>query len=265
MNIGVLGCGNMASALIKGIWSKNQGITFHTYTPSFTRAHALAEDVNGIAYKNHNDMPEQDFWVIACKPQQLQQLAMDLNGKLKDQKVISLLAAVNLAKLQKELHTQKVLRVMPNTPSRISQGISLFIAAVDFLDDDIAKIKQLFAACSKVFMMDSESQFDAITTISGSGPAYVFYFIQKYIEQAIALGMNTERAKEMVCALFAGATQLVSESSDELSVMIDQVTSKGGVTIEAINVLDNSDIGVTIEQSLHAATKRSKEMTQLYS
>lgn len=263
--IGVIGCGNMASAIVKGIHQKKPEERFLTYTPSFTRAQTLAEAVKGEAVKELSDLRECDALIIGCKPQQFEELAanltkaFDLSGKY----IISIMAAVPAVSVIDKLGSKMVTRIMPNTPALLGEGVSLAFHSKDVTESWRQKSYEYFSACSKVHILNSESLFDQVTTVTGSGPAYVFYFAKTLADNLKAWGVNESDSRAMVTQLFKGAAALMEASPDKnLGTLIDEVTSKGGVTIEAVKVYQEKKLDEISEEALKAAVKRSGELSE---
>ncbi len=262
--IGVIGCGNMAGAVVRGIYNKSKQEKFLTYTPSYTRAEQLAKDVSGKAVKDLKDLAECTTLLIACKPQQLPDLVANMKGQLKteDKYIISILAATPIARLQSLLGTKQVSRVMPNTPSLFGEGVSLLYHAPEVPAEAQTKCQQYFSACSKVHTLESEDLFDKVTTVTGSGPAYVFYFANSMVDQLKEWGVDEVVARQMVAQLFKGSASLLENNSARpWSQLIDEVTSKGGVTIEAVKVFAANGLPDLTKQALAAAMERSRQLS----
>ena len=270
--IGVIGCGNMASAIVTGMNEKFPEEKFVTYTPSFTRAEELAKVVKGKAVKSLEELSECDYLLIGCKPQQFSDLATDLKKSLSDLEskyIISMMAAVSLSSIQNKLGTKKITRVMPNTPIRHGEGISLLLHSQDAVDNGSEKVKHvsdLFDACSKVFTMSDEDQFDKVTTVSGSGPAYIFYLAEIMAQTLSSWGMSESDSTDLAVQLMKGSVKLMENRGESsLSNLVDQVTSKKGVTIEAVEVFRNEGLPELVNKALDAAYQRSTQMTKEFS
>ena len=262
--IGIIGCGNMASAIVKGFYSKNNEVEFLTYTPSYTRAEALALMVNGTAVRSLSELNKAKTIVIACKPQQLSELAKSIKDsglELKDKHIISILAATSIETIQNILDAPRVTRVMPNTPALIGEGMSLVIHGDSVLENEKEIVEEFFSSCGEIALMPSETIFDQVTTVSGSGPAYVFLFAQTMAQKLSSWGVSDKLAKEIVIQLFRGSSDLMADQNDlPLEKLISNVTSKGGVTIEAVNSFKNSKLDNITSLALDAAYLRSKEL-----
>lgn len=263
--IGVIGCGNMAEAIVKGFSQKFPKIEFLTYTPSFTGADTLAKQVNGKAVKALIELQAADTIVIACKPQQLNDLADNINKAgldLKQKHIISILAATPLQVLESRLGATKITRVMPNTPSLIGLGMSLIMHSKAVTKKERELVDDFFNACGEVQKIETEEMFDKVTTVSGSGPAYVFLFAKTMADQLSSWGLSPEDSKEIVIQLFRGSSELMN-SQKELSLdeLISKVTSKGGVTIEAVESYRGNGLEGLTQKALSAAVRRSNKMT----
>lgn len=262
MKIAVLGCGNMASALVEGM-NKSSSIKTVCYTPSNTRAVELSEKTGGESVLNISELPECDIYMIACKPQQFDELADKLAKCVKaDSLIMSILAGTTTTYISKRLNTSKVIRVMPNTPSLVGEGVN----ALYFTDDVNKKMKNevinLFDSFSNVFVFEKEDEIDLITGFSGSGPAYIFEFARIMIEKMTSYGIDPNSASKMIKHTFLGASKLMVESDDSPEALRNKVTSKEGVTYEALKVFEDNNINKIFSDALDAAYKRSKELAR---
>lgn len=262
MNIAVLGCGNMASAVVKNMHVKFPDINFFTYTPSYTKAKVLADETSSRAVKSLDDFPNIDYWLIGCKPQQVKALAKDLNGKLKGQKIVSMLAATKIDKLRELFDTDNIVRIMPNTPVKLGLGITLIYSENNCDKEFTSIVFNHNKSGSSVFEMKSEDELDELTVFSGSGPAYIFYLAQTLEQKLQSLNINKELSRKMINDLFVGSSAVIQNSSEDISVLIDQVTSKAGVTIEAVNTYKDSNLSKTTSNAIDAALKRTREIIE---
>lgn len=263
--IGVIGCGNMAGAIVRGMHRVYPEEAFMTYTPSYTRAKELAQDVGGKAVEELEAFKEADSIIIGCKPQQFADLAEKLKGKfdLSQKHFISIMAALPMDTIQNKLGAKRVSRVMPNTPSLFNQGVSLVLHSSDVKSMERELTLKMFSSVGKTHVLKSEEEFDKVTTVSGSGPAYVFQFAKAMSDRLQGWGIEAQEARKIVNQLFIGSSELMERNSNiTLDELISQVTSKGGVTIEAVKVFREMELGSITEKALDAAYKRSIEMTK---
>ncbi len=257
------GCGNMAQAIIEGMYKEKSPLDYFLYTPSNTKAVSLARAVHGTHVDNLSTLPSCDFYMLSCKPQQLGDLAQKIKGKLNPNAVvISILAGTTTETIKKELSIDKVLRVMPNTPSLVGAGVNAFYFSDEVLREERDFLTKLFESFSKVFTFDKESEIDVITGFSGSGPAYIFEFSRVLIEKMISMGIDREVATEMIKWTFYGSSKLQLESSDTSEELRNKVTSKKGVTFEALEVFKNSNFEKMVDTALDAAYNRSVELSK---
>lgn len=257
------GCGNMAQAIIEGIYANNKELEFHLYTPSNTRAIELSKKVGGYHLKSLESIPSCDFYMISCKPQQLLELAKTLKGKLNPNSVvISILAGTTTETLQNVLGVSKVLRVMPNTPSLVGAGVNAFYFTDEVSDADRKYLLDIFSSFSKVFSFNTENEIDVITGFSGSGPAYIFEFSRILIEKMISMGVDREVATEMIKWTFYGSSKLQLESEDTSEELRNKVTSKKGVTYEALEIFKRENFEKMVDMALDAAYNRSIELSK---
>jgi pyrroline-5-carboxylate reductase len=193
------------------------------------------------------------------KPQQMADFLKQAGDLLKDKNVISMLTAIDLKTLGNRCQTGKVMRIMPNTPTQVGAGVSLVCATNDFERKDW--IIKLLQSSGEVFSV-SEQELDQLTVFTGSGPAYVYYFVRSYCRLLERQGYTPELSRHMMQQVFLGAAELMKQSDDSLDIMIDKVTSKGGVTIEAIQYWEQNQLEDLIHQSIKAASARNHELSQ---
>jgi len=262
--IGIIGCGTMAQAIAKGYYNKNNQVNFLTYTPSYTRAEELAKSINGKAVKNLSDFKDVHTIILACKPQHLKVLTKDLENSqlnLKNKYIISILASTPIDSVKQILGSDTVSRVMPNTPAIIGMGMSLVMHGSGVTAEQKTFVKDFFKACGEVTEIENEKLFDQVTTVSGSGPAYVFLFAETMANKLFSWGLGRDQARKIVSQLFRGSSELmIYQNEKSFEQLISNVTSKSGVTIEAVNSFRNSKIENITSKALDAAYSRSKEI-----
>lgn len=262
--IGIIGCGNMANAIVKGHHSKISSTKFITFDPTKEKSETLATSVGGKSANSLSDLNEASHIIIACKPQQFSQLSKDLADykvNFSQKHVISIMAAMPLENIVKGLNCPKVTRVMPNTPIFLGEGMSLLLHSEDVSESERNFVQEFFSTCGEVADIKDEKTFNQVTAVSGSGPAYVFLFAKTMVDQLVNWGLKEDKARKIVIQLFKGSSDLMKERSDEsLDDLIAQVTSKGGVTIEAVNSYKESGLSNISSKALKQAEKRSYEM-----
>ena len=202
---------------------------------------------------------------MAIKPQQLPNLAKTLAPLLNKQLIISIAAGIRLADLSRWLGNDgttygTIVRAMPNTPAQIQAGITGLYAMPKVSTAQIAQADLILSAAGSTLWLDSEEKLDAITAISGSGPAYVFYFIEALQAAAIELGLSETQAKQLSIATFKGASLLADASTTPIATLREQVTSKGGTTEQGLLSLQDSKVKQAIILAAQKACMRAKSL-----
>ena len=203
----------------------------------------------------------EDAVLLAVKPQQMPAVAKDLSAYLRGQLVISIAAGIRTADLARWLGGhERIVRVMPNMPALIRSGVSGLYSAAAVNQDDRDRAHSILGAVGGVVWVQSESDIDAVTAISGSGPAYIFYFIEALEQAAVELGLNGGQAHELAVQTFVGAAKLAAGSIEPVAVLRARVTSKAGTTEAALKTMEANDIKHKIVEAVCAAAKRSREL-----
>ncbi|VVE43593.1 pyrroline-5-carboxylate reductase [Pandoraea iniqua] len=263
MRIAFIGGGNMANALIGGLVGRGtapRDILAIDVNES-TREGLVKQYGIETASAPNDRLRDYDTLVLAVKPQVLKDVAQALQPHLNTQLVISIAAGIRASDLARWLggHNQ-IVRCMPNTPALIGMGIT-GLAALSGVDTDQRKrAETVLGAAGQIVWVEKESQLDGVTAISGSGPAYVFYFIEALEQAAQELGFSPEQGRQLAIATFTGASQLAAQSSEPASVLRERVTSKGGTTFAALSSFDRDAIKAAIVRGVHAANTRAKEL-----
>ena len=262
MNICFIGGGNMATALIGGLLKRDftaaQLSVVEINADNRARlqqefgVQAMAELAAGVA--------GSEVIVLAVKPQQLQEIAAQLAPLLSGQLLVSIAAGIRAADLARWHGTQNVVRAMPNTPALIQSSMTGLYALPAVSKVQREQAQSILVAVGETLWVQDEAMLDAVTAISGSGPAYVFYFIEAMQQAARELGFNGEDARRLSIATFLGAAKLAEASADEVSVMRARVTSKNGTTERALLSMEANNVKQHIITAAKAAAARAKEM-----
>jgi pyrroline-5-carboxylate reductase len=263
MKLAFIGGGNMAHALIVGLKNqvglKSQQFAMRDITVVELDANKrleLSQNLGVNASAELSSIQDCDVIVLAIKPQQLPALAKTLAPQLRQQLVISIAAGIRLSDLSRWLgNYATIIRAMPNTPAQIQAGITGLYAMPSVSKTQIALADQVLSAAGSTLWLDSEEKLDAITAISGSGPAYVFYLIE-----ALQLGLNESQAKQLSIATFKGASLLADASATPISTLREQVTSKGGTTEQGLLSLQHSQVKQAIALAAQKACERAKTL-----
>ncbi|MBI3716957.1 MAG: pyrroline-5-carboxylate reductase [Betaproteobacteria bacterium] len=262
MKIASIGGGNMAQAILGGLTQKGQpaGDCFAVEPNGETREKLAAM---GIAATPAFDarVLEADVVLVAVKPQQTEEALRPLSGKLASQLVVSIAAGIRSDDLSRWLgnHTA-IVRAMPNTPALILAGITGLYARPGVDAAARARAEQMMQAVGKTVWFDQESQLDTVTAVSGSGPAYVFYFIEALERAALELGFPEATARQFALETFLGAAKLAAAGDIPPGQLRANVTSKRGTTESAIAVFDRAGMQKTFIDGVRAAEARAAEM-----
>ena len=266
MKITFLGGGNMASALIGGLL--NRGFpaadisVIEMVAESRTR---LEKDYRVRCY----DMPDEtslncDALILAVKPQQLRGACASVRKHLKRQLVISIAAGSRLADLSRWLDGYtRLVRAMPNTPALIGAGITGLFAHPDVSEAERLGAERVLQAVGDTLWIADESQIDAVTAISGSGPAYVFLFLEALQQAAAELGFTEKQARRLSIETVLGAAKLAAQSDEPASTLRERVTSKGGTTEAALRVMEERKVKESIMAAALAANARSAQLGEI--
>lgn len=264
--LGVIGCGFMASAILRGAVLSDflKAKKIIVSDTSIEKLEKMGEELGvTVSDSNRYVAENSEYLLFAVKPQTFPEVAKELEG-ICPYKVISIMAGVKRSKIKNSLGVGiiKVARCMPNLPCSVGSGMM----AVDMSDfnsdtDDIEFISNLFNCMGEVLSTD-ENKLDAVTGISGSGPAYVFMFIDSLIDAGIKHGLTRDEAKLLAVQTVVGGADMVVHSDKPLNELIMSVCSKGGTTIEAVKVLEENNFRGIISDAVDACIKRSEELSR---
>lgn len=254
----IIGGGNMGAGLAMRWQDDFPDTQFVVAETNAERRAKLREE--GINAPEELDVPEDGFdtVVLAVKPQGFAELAPQLTQLIGDATLVSVMAGVKLDALKKL--SDHAVRVMPNTPAMIGEGMSA-IYAPGLEADRLEGVQALFESSGRIVMVDDEEQMHVITAISGSGPAYVFAFMEALEQSAVALGIDEETARALVQQTVVGAALLADYTKLEPARLRKQVTSPGGTTEAALKVLNEQGLNALIKEAVEAAQSRSKSMS----
>lgn len=264
MNICFIGGGNMATALIGGLLKRGGTQTaagMHVVEIN-AESRAKLQQIFGVHVTEElaAGVAGSDIIVLAVKPQQLREVATQLAPLLSGQLLISIAAGIRAVDLARWLGTQNVVRAMPNTPALIQSGMTGLYALPTVTPTQRGLAHSILAAVGEILWVQDEDMLDAVTAISGSGPAYVFYFIEAMQQAARELGFSAEDARRLSLATFLGASKLAAGFDVDVSVLRSNVTSKHGTTERALLSLAANKVAEHIAQAAQAAATRSHEM-----
>lgn len=260
MRVFFLGGGNMATAIVAGM-SQAGGYDIEVIDRNQNKRQYLIDTYQVRANEALPELNADDVLVLAVKPQDMQEATANIriNGAL----VLSLAAGLTTSILSKFLHGhQRIIRIMPNTPCQIGLGISGLFAPATVDGKDKAIAEKIMLTSGSVVWMDEESGINRIAGISGSGPAYVFYFLNALQQAAIQQGFSAQEAHQLSLGTFKGAVALAEKSGLEFNQLQKNVTSKGGTTFAATSVFDQHKLTDVVMDGVQASIVRAEEMQQ---
>jgi pyrroline-5-carboxylate reductase len=264
MKISFIGGGNMATALIAGLaGTVAQAADIHVIDPNPEALEKLRTQY-GVTTSPEigTAVAASDVIVLAVKPQQMRDVALRLQSQLDARPLLlSIAAGIRGSDLSRWLGGYgAIVRTMPNTPALIGQGITGMVAMAGVSDAQKAAADSILRAVGKTVWLDEEAQIDPVTAVSGSGPAYVFFFIEAMQQAALEMGLSAEQGRELAIATFTGAAQLAAQSSEPVEVLRQRVTSKGGTTYAAITSMEQAGVKEAIIAAMKAAAARGREL-----
>lgn len=262
-NICFIGGGNMAQALIGGLISRGLPPTRITVSDPVEQIRQLLQEKEiHVTQDNVAAIKNADVVVLAVKPQVLATVLRPLKGLLSDKLVISIIAGAEIQTISNLIDSNRIVRVMPNTPALVQTGAHGIYANDVVGTSDRELTSQILAATGLTIWVNSEAQIDAVTAVSGSGPAYFFYLMESMIRAGKNLGLDEKVATALTLQTALGAAQMAITSSNTPSELRKNVTSPNGTTQAALEVFDRTQISQNIQSALAAAQKRSQELAQ---
>ncbi|MBN8476301.1 pyrroline-5-carboxylate reductase [Sulfuritalea sp.] len=263
MKITFIGGGNMAVALIGGLRKQGFSAAGIQVVEPFAASREKLTEAFGVRCTAAVDAATLDceVLVLAVKPQQMREAVAPLRGKLGTQLVVSIAAGLRMADMSRWMGGYaNLVRTMPNTPALIGAGITALCADPSVDRDGRAHAEKVLQAVGRTVWIADETQMDAVTAMSGSGPAYVFYFLEAMEAAGIQLGFDAATARQLSIETFIGAARLAEQSSESISTLRERVTSKGGTTEAALLSFAASDIAGAIAKGILAADSRGREL-----
>ncbi|MDM0046998.1 pyrroline-5-carboxylate reductase [Variovorax dokdonensis] len=260
--IGFVGGGNMASAILGGLIRRGLPAEGFVVVEPFesTRSKLLNDlGVQAIAAAT-DDLARCAVVVWAVKPQTFAEAAAPVRAFATHALHLSVAAGIPSDSIAHWTGTGRVVRAMPNTPALVGQGMTGLFARKEVSDADRALIEQILNPTGQLLWLDAEEKLDAVTAVSGSGPAYIFYFIEAMTEAGMEMGLSEEQAHRLAVGTFTGASALAAGSDEKPLVLRERVTSKGGTTHAAITSMESAGMKASFKAAIRAAQVRAKEL-----
>lgn len=266
--IAILGTGNMGGAILQGLLQPgvtSEGIQVTTRSEAsavtLRQAGVVAQSVESTPEANSVAVADADIVVLAVKPAQIVSLLRDIASSAKPEAIIlSVAAGITLGTME-QAWPGALVRSMPNTPAQVGLGVTGIARGSRVTDDQFALVRAMCETFGSVIEV-SEPEINALSSISGSGPAYVYFFMERFIEVAKERGFSDEAARVMVEGTFRGAAELLARSGESPERLREAVTSPGGTTAAALGVFLDADISSIIRSATDAAIARAEEMAR---
>ncbi|MGB4958061.1 MAG: pyrroline-5-carboxylate reductase [Saprospiraceae bacterium] len=266
MKIAILGCGNMGLAFARSFIQydlvKKENLLL--IEKNEERCHILTKAKEGMVVNTiDKDIAAYDLVILSVKPQDFEVLALELKGKLhENQIVLSIMAGIPISKIQSKLNHPYVVRAMPNTPAMLGMGITGFTASEGISISKLFKVENLINATGRSIYIEDETMIDAVTALSGSGPAYFYYFVKHLVEAGKEMGFDEGTALLLVKQTMLGAYHLINNAELDLDDLIKAVASKGGTTEAALSVFGSASMNKAIKDGVKAAETRAQELSK---
>tara|TARA_R110001592_G_scaffold74859_1_gene227071 strand:- start:801 stop:1628 length:828 start_codon:yes stop_codon:yes gene_type:complete len=267
MKVLVIGAGNMGliytSSIAKSGYLKKENLII--FDKSLELRETLKKSTeNYEVYDSLEEcLPIADIIFLAVKPYHSDELMHEMREMMNDQQlVISIMAGITIETIQQSLGIKKVVRAMPNLPAQVGKGMTSYLAAPEVSRIELWRVEDLLNTTGKSVRVDSQRFIDASTGISGSGPAYVFYFMESMMEAAKSMGFSDNDSKVLVSATFEGAIELFNKNKLSANGWMKKVSSKGGTTQAALDSLDDNNVQQLIHDAAYAAFNKAVELGQ---
>lgn len=252
----------MASAIIGGLIRQGTPANRILVVEPFEETRQRLQSQFGVRVLPSADarLKEAGLIVWAVKPQTFKEAAQQTLAFCANALHLSVAAGIRSDSIAKWLDTERVVRAMPNTPALVGLGQTGLFARTAVTNNDKAWIEQVVATTGALLWVNDEPLLDAVTALSGSGPAYVFFFIEAMVEAGVRMGLTAEQATQLAIGTFEGASQLAKTATEPPSVLRERVTSKGGTTYAALTSMQNAHVGELFQAALQAAQQRAHEL-----
>lgn len=258
-----VGGGAMAGAILAGLKNAGKDLSqVHLYDPSQTRMEELKKSFGLIPVTSSAEgAADADIVILAVKPQVLLEVLEEIQPSLRAETVVASIAAgITLSSLEKALPNQKVVRVMPNTPLMIGEGMSGICGGRLAELADVEAVTEIFSASGKTLIVP-EKQMDALSGISGCGPAFTYLFIEALMDAGVLNGLSRKDALLLAAQTVQGSARMILETGEEPAALKGQVTSPGGTTIAGVCEMEKAGVRGTMMEAVTATVKRSKELS----
>jgi len=262
MNIAFIGGGNMASAIIGGLIKRGLAASQIQVVEPFDEQRAKLKQAFGLQAEATPGaaLASAAIVVWAVKPQTFKDAALDTRFHTKKALHLSVAAGIRSDSIADWLGCERIVRSMPNTPALIGKGVTALFARPAVTATDRLAVERVIQTTGDYVWLEQEEQLDAVTALSGSGPAYVFYFIEAMVQAGTEMGLSREQAHKLAVGTFVGSSALAKASDEPPETLRARVTSKGGTTYAAITSMEQDNVKNLFMRAMHAARQRAREL-----
>lgn len=221
-------------------------------------------DIGKVVVPDDRIISESDVIILSVKPQDFLLLTTDLKKVLNANTIVlSIMAGITISFLQEKLNHDKIIRAMPNSPVEIGMGITAYCLSTGVNAEQSRTVENLLGTTGRTLYMEDENLLNAVTAVSGSGPAYFFYFVAQLIEAGKKMGLDESTSSQLVKQTMLGSFHLLNASGKPLNELIKTVASKGGTTEAALTTFEKHDVGKYLQEGLLNAERRGKELAEI--
>lgn len=260
--IAFIGGGNMASAIIGGLIHQGLPASQIEVVEPWAEAREALRRHYGIEAQAEAGPALQRAGIVvwAVKPQTFKDAAVQAKAHTQQALHLSVAAGIRSDSIAQWLATERIVRTMPNTPALVGKGMSALYARPAVTPAERQSVEAIMASTGEFLWVEEEKQLDAVTALSGSGPAYVFYFLEAMTRAGMGLGLSEQQAHQLAVGTFVGASELAHRSDEPPAVLRQRVTSKGGTTYAALQSMEGDGVAAAFERAMQAACQRADEL-----
>lgn len=220
-------------------------------------------NIGKVTVVNDADIADSDIIIVSVKPQDFNELAAELKSVIRPKNtIISIMGGINIAYIENALGTKNIVRAMPNSPAEIGLGMTAYTASKSLSMEQVHKVENLLSTTGRTIFFEDEKLLDAVTALSGSGPAYFFYLVKNMIEAGKQMGFEDNVSAMLVKQTMLGSFHLINNGTKSLDEMIKAVSSKGGTTEAAFAVFNENKVGENLAKGILRAEQRAKELSK---
>ena len=265
MKITIVGCGNMglvyARAFLKYNIVSRENLLLAEKNEA-RKQELLKLNIGEVCVVNDKHISESNIIILAVKPQDFNELSVDFKQVLNNNIIISIMAGMKLERIENTLNQKFIIRAMPNSPAELGMGMTAFTCSKALSIEQIRIAENLLSTTGRTVFFENENLLDAVTALSGSGPAYFFYIVKQMVEAGKQMGFDQHTAEMLVKQTMLGSFHLLNTADKSLEELIKAVASKGGTTEAAITVFNESGVGENLQKGIMKARDRASELSK---